>query len=228
MSDRLVADQALAAGQAIEAPNRDVELVMQGDGNLVLYRGAGDRGSPLWASNTSDPGSRAIMQHDGNLVIYGPGGEPRWASGTDGNHGAWLALQDDGNLVIYAQSGVALWASNTQLDRLLPGQTLESGQAIRARNHEFELVIQDDGNLVLYRGIESRDSPLWASNTFSQASRAVMQQDGNFVVCGPDGEPCWATNTHGNPGAWLIVQDDGNLVIYEPGGNPLWAAGTER
>jgi hypothetical protein len=41
------------------------------------------------------------MQGDGNLVLYDYAGHPRWASGTDGHHGARLVLQCDGNLVIY-------------------------------------------------------------------------------------------------------------------------------
>ncbi len=53
------------------------------------------------------------MQEDGNLALCAPDGSCRWASGTDGNPGAWLTLQDDGNLVIYAGTGPALWASNT-------------------------------------------------------------------------------------------------------------------
>ena len=40
----------------------------------------------------------------------------------------------------------------------------------------------------------------------------------------------WASDTAGNPGAFVNFQDDGNFVIYKhaPGGKqPLWASGTE-
>ena len=53
------------------------------------------------------------MQGDGNFVVYRRNGEPLWASGTEGNCGAWLAMQDDGNLVVYSAAGSPLWASNT-------------------------------------------------------------------------------------------------------------------
>ena len=36
----------------------------------------------------------------------------------------------------------------------------------------------------------------------------------------------WASNTSGNPGAWLVVQGDGNLVVYSAGGSPLWSSNT--
>jgi hypothetical protein len=94
-------------------------LIMQTDGNLVLYEGpcVGTKcGTPLWASNTVGCGGCAAMQEDGNLVVYdGAGrlsGHASWASGTNGNSGAVLALQNDGNLVIYSGS-TPIWASNT-------------------------------------------------------------------------------------------------------------------
>ncbi len=53
-------------------------LVMQGDGNLVLY-GAG----ALWDSRTpGSSGSVLAVQDDGNVVIYTPAGRPIWATHT--------------------------------------------------------------------------------------------------------------------------------------------------
>jgi hypothetical protein len=52
---------------------------MQGDGNLVLYRGS----YPVWYSRTDGyHGAVFRMQDDCNAVIY-HNGSPRWASGTD-------------------------------------------------------------------------------------------------------------------------------------------------
>jgi hypothetical protein len=57
------------------------------------------------------------MQGDGNLVVYAPGGNAKWASGTNGagvNRQFTLVMQDDGNLVVYdSQGGAALWSSQT-------------------------------------------------------------------------------------------------------------------
>src|SRR5256885_797881 len=113
MPDRLNPDEVLGPGQSIATANGRASLIMQSDGNLVLYQvDAGSR-TPLWSTGTDVPGSRVAMRGDGNLALYEPSGACRWASGTDGNPGAWLTLQDDGNLVIYAGTGPALWASNT-------------------------------------------------------------------------------------------------------------------
>ncbi len=55
-------------------------LVMQGDGNFVLYNG----GTALWSSGTHGrPGSSVAVQNDGNVVVYAPGPRAIWATGTN-------------------------------------------------------------------------------------------------------------------------------------------------
>jgi hypothetical protein len=88
-------------------------LVMQSDGNLVVYD---ERGAPRWASNTAGrPGSVAAFQGDGNLVVYAPGGQPLWASNTasgDPQNVNYMCVQGDGNVVVYKWPR-AVWATNT-------------------------------------------------------------------------------------------------------------------
>jgi hypothetical protein len=101
--------EQLNVGEQLESANGRVSLVVQGDGNIVLYR---DDGKALWASNTVGRGTQSlVMQGDGNLVAYATNGAV-WDSKT-GIPGTMAALQDDGNFVLYAPSGVPQWASNT-------------------------------------------------------------------------------------------------------------------
>ncbi len=111
----LYQNQTLSAGQYLLSDNSKYKLIMQGDGNLVLYSPS----TYLWASWTQGHANDyALMQSDGNLVIYRQGGWPAdWASGTSGNPGAYMIMQGDGNLVIYRQGGVAIWSSNTCCNR---------------------------------------------------------------------------------------------------------------
>lgn len=112
MTDRLFADQTLAAGSELISPNGQHRAAMQGDGNFVVYRA---NGTPKWATATDGRAiGGIIMQGDGNLVMYDPAG-PVWASGTDGHPGAVLVMQDDGNLVIYGPNGAPLWATGTNI-----------------------------------------------------------------------------------------------------------------
>lgn len=115
LPDRLAAGQRLAVGGTLTPHNGKVRLVLQDDGNLVLYRN--DTGAALWSSHThGKPVDHAIMQADGNFVCYDGSGKAYWASGTHGHPGAYVILQDDANLVVYSASGSPLWASNTVHD----------------------------------------------------------------------------------------------------------------
>jgi len=106
----MAANVSLAANQSLASCNGDYSLIMQGDGNLVLYQGS----TPLWASNTPGSGAdKAIMQGDGNFVLYTSSGTPVWASNTAGNTGAYLSVQNDGNVVVYSTAGAVLWSTGT-------------------------------------------------------------------------------------------------------------------
>ena len=144
--------------------NPGSRLVIQDDGNLVIYR---PNNVPIWNTETGvpqfpsaqgddmQPGEalypdesiwsangrfRFIYQTDGNLVLYGPGG-PLWNSQTGGKTPGVCVMQNDGNLVIYGPRAVYIWDSKT------PG------------NPGSRLVIQDDGNLVIYR---PNNDPIWS------------------------------------------------------------------
>jgi hypothetical protein len=113
---RLAANQELKATEQLLAANGKTRLVMQSDGNLVLYRV--DNGGVLWASGTyGKPMTHVLMQPDGNFVGYNNTTTVAyWSSGTYGHSGASLVLRDDGNLLVVDQSGAQLWATGTSVN----------------------------------------------------------------------------------------------------------------
>lgn len=99
--------------QKLVASNGWYQLIMQSDGNLVIYDKAG---TPRWSTVTSISfgNAKVIMQNDGNLVLYRVSdGTPFWASNTGGSGANRAVLQDDGNLVLYTASGAGVWASGS-------------------------------------------------------------------------------------------------------------------
>ncbi|MGW4528060.1 hypothetical protein [Amycolatopsis sp. NPDC004378] len=93
--------------------------------------------------------------------------------------------------------------------------TLSPGDLVRSCNGgAYILYFQEDGNLVLRN---SSGDALWSTGTEGKGvDRAVMQQDGNFVLyAGSDAK--YATGTGGYTGASIRVQEDGNLVVYANG-----------
>ncbi|MBN8465422.1 M4 family metallopeptidase [Corallococcus exiguus] len=111
----LVAGQGLSIGQSMVSTDRRFSLVLQNDGNLVLW----DATSVLWTANIGGQGAlSAHMQDDGNFVVYRTStptvGQSVWSSMSWGHPGAYLILQNDGNLVVYDKDGVTpLWNSET-------------------------------------------------------------------------------------------------------------------
>lgn len=103
-------NQQLTSNQSIVSADNRYRLVMQGDGNLVLY----SYKRALWSSGTAGkPATRLVMQGDGNLVIYDTQGKAYWSSGTAGKGSSSLVMQNDGNLVVYTVGGNASWFTRT-------------------------------------------------------------------------------------------------------------------
>ncbi|MDF5731971.1 MAG: CAP domain-containing protein [Rhizonema sp. PD38] len=113
----LFSGQSLHPEQSLQSDNKQHKLILQSDGNVVLYN---QQSQAIWATNTGGFKPREfIMQIDGNLVLYDTNGSPKWASNTYNNPGAFLNVQDDGNLVVYRAGSQtettnnALWASGS-------------------------------------------------------------------------------------------------------------------
>ncbi|ETA71052.1 lectin [Actinospica robiniae] len=107
---QMTGNQQITVNQSITSCDGRFQLILGGDGNLVLYQGS----TALWASGTAGQASaKAIMQGDGNFVIYNASGSPLWASNTAGDNGAYLSVQNDGNTVIYNSAGTVLWSTGT-------------------------------------------------------------------------------------------------------------------
>merc|ERR1711998_251166 len=123
-SDKMTSQMALMADGYLISPNGEFKMLMQGDGNLVLYNADMQ---PLWATGTNgEYGTHCIFQKDGHFVLYKL--TPEGNVSTDpadcvfhtdifGDpetfHGGWCQMQDDGNFVQYDLSGRPLWCTRT-------------------------------------------------------------------------------------------------------------------
>lgn len=108
-SDRLQRNETLTTNQWLASPAG--RLVMQDDGNLVLYAA---QNTAIWASNTGgNRGAYLALQGDGNAVVISSTGRPLWASGTNNRGVTQFVLQNDGNLVALTNTNAPAWASNT-------------------------------------------------------------------------------------------------------------------
>lgn len=196
-------EQLSTTGSRTDVENR---LVMQTDGNLVLYTD----GRATWNTRTGgNPGAYAVLQDDRNLVVYSAAGRPLFATHTVAHD---------------AFSVSAL------------GRTWESRLAanwyLQSPDRSSQLLMQSDGNLVLY----NRGRALWSTRTNGNpGAHFVVQSDGNMVVYSAAGSALWnsGTNRAGQNAFGLMVQNDRNMVEYQisalggfPRPVPIWATNT--
>ncbi|MEV6684487.1 trypsin-like serine protease [Streptomyces sp. NPDC051130] len=230
----------LQSGETLVGENG--RLVMQADGNLVLYHitGGEGKGGALWASRTGgNPGAYAKMQADGNLVVYKKGANEAdastalWASRTFGNNGARLDLQADGNLVIYtkdggAAQGGALWGSDTfgRGPKLASGDKLTPGAWMG--NDKFVVIMDIQGNVLVRERATGRE--LWGKYTWTWDSYLSMQADGNLVLYkkGTTTGALWATSTYGGNGSYATLENNGSLAVRWQNGNLRWGSSSLR
>jgi hypothetical protein len=233
-SDTLRMGARLAPGDSHVSPNGRYRLLMQHDGNLVLYRvrrGQPARSRALWSTQSGgNPGASALMQGDGNFVVYSKSRDPLYATGTTALAGesrrSSVVVRDDGSVVVVRRAAhVALWSSSDDRSVLATGQLLRAGQSRQSPNRRYLLTMQTDGNLVLY---DAARRPLWSSQTHGNAGAfATMQNDANFVVYTASRAPIYSSASQGDERSRLVVQDDGNVVVYAASNEPRWSSASD-
>lgn len=133
-SDRLFRDQGLhssglntlksvtgASGYTVtQQTNSSYTLVMQNDGNLVIYKtpNGTTTTSPIWSTGTQGKGTapyRCLMQADNNIVVYDNVNNLIWQSSTRGKGNGYctMIMQSDGNFVLYDSQNNSVWSTNT-------------------------------------------------------------------------------------------------------------------
>ena len=147
--------------------NPGSRLVVQDDGNVVIYR---PDGTPVWATDTWLPQGPAAQGDDmqpGEVLT--PTSRSRRRTAATGSSTRATATSCS------TTAAAPLWASNTD------------GRPVGV------CIMQGDGNLVIYARGGAAD--LGLRHLADPGSRLVVQDDGNVVIYRPDGTPVWATNT---------------------------------
>jgi hypothetical protein len=231
-SDTVKTGAKLKPGDSRTSRNGRYRLLMQKDGNLVLYklrRGKPVRNGSLWSTQSSGhAGASAVMQTDANFVVYSPTKQALYATGTvvpPGQRGSPKLVVDNNGTVTVRRGGTKVWSSALDRDHLGSSQILNAGQFRRSPNRRYMFVMQADGNLVLYDN--ATRAPLWSSQTAGNPGAvAVMQSDANLVVYSATKQPLYSTATggRGDSTSHLFIQDDGNAVIYNSASQALWSS----
>jgi outer membrane protein assembly factor BamB len=185
--------ERLVGGESISSNNGCFQLIMQGDGNLVLY---GNTMRPMWNSVTVGSADRAFMQDDGNFVVYTPNMQPVWAAHPQNRQGLTnfrLIVQDDGNLVIYANNGSEvrpIWSTGTggrncdgskQLNFPITG---EKDNSVANGGMRTSFTLNSDGRLTA------------VTNTRTKVKAAGFTGGVSIILLNADRQPIWASAVH--------------------------------
>jgi hypothetical protein len=105
--DHLLYGETLPPGRSLTSPDRQHRLVMQFDGNLVLWRGS----QVVWQSFTSHPSGRTQLVFGlyGELYLVVPGGPVLRDFGTGFKGADRFNVTNNGNLTVTSPFGDTLW-----------------------------------------------------------------------------------------------------------------------
>jgi hypothetical protein len=92
---------------------------------------------------------------------------------------------------------------------LASGQSIVDAGEVRSCNGTYWLTLGTDGKLI---ETQLDVGQVWDVGG-AAGDQLVMQADGNLVLSSSTGAVLWASDTSGNPGAYLDVGNDGSLVI---------------
>ncbi|KAJ8121503.1 hypothetical protein ONZ43_g2058 [Nemania bipapillata] len=226
----------LGVGEKLVSPNRKYELVLQGDGNLVIYAvGVGI----TWQNGHQHAGVGKIQEDDN--FVYGTSTQT-WSTNTrrrERGGRASLIIRDDGNAVLLSE-GTIIWSSNPSLcqayepldlkpvkpgsSMMRQGEFLGKGDSLVSNNGVWKLTVQPSGNLVLGLA-DSKENVIWTSNTASTTvTRLCFGKYPPYLALFEQGaKKIWdpaarkGLLTHQKNGEFvLFLGDDGNLALrYE-------------
>ncbi|HEY1621322.1 MAG TPA: CHAP domain-containing protein [Streptosporangiaceae bacterium] len=113
----------------------------------------------------------------------------------------------------------------TPRQTLEPGETLPSGDSLRAKDHHFTLTMSRGGGLSYL--VTGTSHVIWSAPTAGNpGAYLTMLGNGNLVVYTASGaRTVWSSGTSGSGSARLVAQTDGNLVVYA-GSKAKWASGS--
>lgn len=156
MSHILHANELLFTNQTLTSVNGDYILMLQADGDMVLYEKVHNEDGSIVLDQTWTTGTiglnafYAVMQEDGDFVLSDPQGVTLWHSDTDGRPGSFLQLQDDGNLVIneISQAWMAAGAEDDEDEEEYETASVDAIDAAdKALEQQADEALEDDARI---------------------------------------------------------------------------------
>ena len=187
---------------SVNRPNRKilgVHLIMQSDGNLVLYD---QDNNPYWSSHTNgNPNAISILTADGDFVVY------------DKSKGEGMKA--------------ILWTARKIFGNDLFDFCLKRFEPIISINHPVNYLMSKKPFIRpgLFRSNRTKNTMIYNSENHL----LTLTNTGALMILSKSGSLLWSAATDKRrDGASLVMQEDGNLVLYDKDKKPYWATNTTK
>jgi PKD repeat protein len=182
------ADTWLHINDALTSPNGMYRLIVQSDGNVVVYDNTGK--GVWWTDTCGCQVSGFVMQSDGNLVLYDTNGHAPWYSNTCTGRPALLVLTDNGEVqVLDATTGKILWRSKGN-QALLLLDCYKAGTPIMTQRGLVAIENVVIGDLAFSRNVDTGEyafKPVYSKSAgWPQVSVRVTTGSGRSIECTPE------------------------------------------
>jgi len=203
-------------------------LILQKDGNLVLYSGT----TATWATATDGKGGAWLsIRDDGSFIVSTTQNTTIWTSGLDASSYKGQIVQWDGDTASQKTSWqVGYDGKRRVIHDQSTFQCLHDagwGDSQSVSSDTLDDLPDTTGvwaacgaDRIGVKGSIEKGAYLKAGSYTLK-----MQADGNLVEYNGS-TAVWATGTNGKGGVQTILQADGNLVVYDKNGAAKWATGT--
>jgi len=221
----------------IQSKNLAYYLVVQPDGNVVLYAGTHHIGqNHLWATNTHHKGKgpyKLRLLDSGNLVLFDGADNTIWHSNTPGKGIKSVRLQDNGDLVLLDENNMVFWQTNTARDRVSGNQHEVTVDALKKAPYEFSYGNWNEGSYLrspnaAYYGYfyNTGEFELYMSNHLHPKNRLFENKLDDSAL--KKFESMFGKKTVPVQPLVLTLQEDGNLVTYDAAKKPHWSTHTSK
>lgn len=211
------------------APGTGDRLILQPDGNLVLYSGD----SAVWATGTDGKGGAWLsIRDDGSFIVSTKENQTIWTSPIDASSYKGQIVQWDGDTADQKTSWQVGYDGNR---RWIP-----DWPTFQCLHDAGEGNAQPVSSDALDKLPDLND--VWATcgadrlgqhgellpGTYLQAGdyKLVLQSNGDLVLWHGSSDAVWSTRTNDNQTHYLELQTDGNLVLYTKDHHAVWSTGT--
>ena len=212
------------------ASGKGDRLILQSDGNLVLYQGD----SAVWSTKTDGKGGKWLsIRDDGSFIVSTKDDKTIWTSAVDASSYKGSIVQWDGDTASQKTSwqvgydGQRRVVPNWDTFKCLHDAGEGDSQSVSSDTLDR---LKDLNGVQATCGVDRLgEQGELLPGTYLKAGdyKLTLQSNGDMVLWKGSSNAVWSTKTNNGEKHYLELQSDGNLVLYTTDHKAVWSTGTK-